>query len=239
VPEGVNLHRESFEALYQQSVISCGKAHAYELYMDGATAGDNSAWAVVAVAVSDSGRRFLGCLGGLTEIDSGSPKRIGAAHQTNIDAELSAMVFATAFAFFGSEDAQFVIRPDLALSHRFLWIQSTTRQDSVLAKVLHVLGESLPSNIAVEEVRAHCGDPWNELADSVAKHIAKTGVTVGAVPWRVVHQIATSPLTIKWEWLRREKDSYQKTMPALHSDAVWQTHSFCKEDWSVHSKDAT
>lgn len=167
LPEGINLHRESFEALYQQSITEGGRSHAYELYIDGATASDSSAWAVVAVAVSDSERRFLGCLGGLTEIDRGSHKWIGANQHANIDAELSAMVVATAFAFFGSEEVQFVIRPDLALSRKFLSLQSNTRQDSVIAKVLHVLGESMPSNIAME-VRAHCGNPWNELADAVA-----------------------------------------------------------------------
>ena len=109
-------------------------------------------------------------------------------NHTNIDAELSAMAVATAFAFFASGEAQVLIRPDLALSQQFLNIQSTTRQLSTLARVLHVLGQSKPSGVDVQEVRAHRGDPWNELADAIARHVVVTGKEVGSVPWTGLNQ---------------------------------------------------
>lgn len=56
-----------------------------------------------------------------------------------------------------------------------------------------------------------------------------TGVAVGAVPWRVLNQIACSPSTVTWEWLRSEKDSYRQTMPALHGNAVWQPSPSVKQ----------
>ena len=222
IPEGVSLHKATFEALHvQQDTLDCPPLH-YELYIDGATHATRSAWAVVAVLVTQGGRRLQGCLGGLTTIQPDSIQWIGAEGHTNIDAELSAMVIATAFAYFGSADAKCIIRPDLALSQRFLKLSSTTRKDSTLARVVHVLGQSMPPGIEAVEVRAHQGDPWNELADAIAKKVAQTGEEVGSVPWRTLHQIATSSSTLKWEWMRYEPPSFMQTMPVLHDGAVWQ-----------------
>jgi ribonuclease HI len=199
IPEGTPLHKETFEALHCQRALDNSTAYRYELYIDGATSNGLSAWAVVAVSVFGDERCFLGCVAGLTEINQSSPKWIGALNHTNIDAELSAMAVATAFAFFASGEAQVLIRPDLALSQQFLNIQSTTRQLSTLARVIHVLGLSKPSGVDVQEVRAHRGDPWNELADAIARHVVATGKEVGSIPWTWLNQIATSPSTIKWE----------------------------------------
>ena len=222
IPEGTPLHRETYEALHCQRRSETSSTQKYELYIDGATSDIRSAWAVVAVSVSGEDRCFMGCVAGPTEINHSSPRWIGAANHTNIDAELSAMVVATAFAHFASGEVSVTIRPDLALSQQFLNIQSTTRQLSTLVKVLHVLGRTKPSNIDVQEVRAHQGDPWNELADAIAKHVVKTGSEVGITPWKVLNQIANSSSTIKWEWLRHEAPSFQQTMPVLHGEAVWQ-----------------
>ena len=109
------------------------------------------------------------------------------------------MAVATAFAFFASTEVRTTIRPDLALSNRFFNIQSTTKQQSTIAKVIHLLGQVQPTGMDIEEVRAHTGDPWNELADAIAKQVAMTGIGVGTVPWRTLNQIATSPSTLKWE----------------------------------------
>ena len=222
IPEGTPLHRDTYEALHCQSRSRNLPTQKYELYIDGATSNGLSAWAVVAVCVSGDERSLLGCVAGLTEINQSSPRWIGAENHTNIDAELSAMAVATAFAYFAAGEVHVTVRPDLALSQQFLNMQSTTRQSSTLAKVIHVLGQAKPSNVDVQEVRAHRGDPWNELADAIAKHVAVTGIDVGSTPWRLLNQIATSPSTIKWEWLRHEPPSFCQAMPTLHGNAVWQ-----------------
>ena len=221
IPEGTPLHKTTFEALHQ-TCESRGPAEKYELYIDGATSNGQSGWAVIAVRVSGADRCFMGCIAGLTEINHSSVRWIGAENHTNIDAELSAMTVATAFAYFAASEAPVTIRPDLALSQQFLNLQCTTRQHSTLVKVLHVLGQVRPTGIDVNEVRAHRGDPWNELADAVARHAAVTGCEVGYVPWQQLNQIALSPSTAKWEWLRHEPDSFCKTMPVLFGGAVWQ-----------------
>ena len=222
IPEGTDLHKSTFEQLHVQNEECHGEMQSLELYIDGATHGDTSAWAVVAVVVTAGGRRFHGCCAGLTEINRSARQWIGALSHSNIDAELSAMVVAISFSFFASGDLPVTIRPDLSLSRRFLVADSATRQDSTIAKLLHLLGQLLPSRVRVQEVRAHCGDPWNELADAVAKKVARTSVPVGQVPWDLLHNAVTEPSTLKWEWLRNESAAYSKAMPALHGRAVWQ-----------------
>ena len=74
----------------------------------------------------------------------------------------------------------------------------------------------------MSEVRAHRGDPWNELADSIAKWVTLTRKSVGNVPWKQIHELATSPSNLRWEWLRHSADSMKATMPRLYGDAVWQ-----------------
>ena len=146
------------------------------------------------------------------------------------------MAVATAFAYFASVDRSITIRPDLALSNRFLNSDSTTQHDSVVARVLHVLGQGMPKKITVSEVRAHCGDPWNELADSVAKWVARSGENIGTVPWETLNKLASSPSTLRWEWLRSENEAYSKTMPTLHGAAVWQPdHSLKRVDVCVET----
>ena len=228
IPEGTDLHRETFEALHVQHELHDDSVIAHELFVDGATHGNWSAWAVVAVSVTESGRAFKGCIGDVTEIDKNSPRWIGAEGHTNVDAELTAMAVATAFACFGSVDSHFTVRPDLALSKRFLDIDSTSRQSSILAKVVHVLGQIKPANVEVTEVRAHRGDPWNELADSVAKWIVRNKQAVGSVPWGTLHYLADSPTTQRWEWIRQQNAAFAKTMPKLHGGAVWQPTPSCK-----------
>ena len=229
IPEATALHRETYEALHRQNECSIGEIEKYELYIDGATSQSRSAWAVVVVQVSRHGRRFMGCVAGVTEINSCSGRWIGALDYTNIAAELTAMAVATSFAYFGSTEIPVTIRPDLALSNRYFSLQSTTRQQSTLTKVIHALGQAKPCGVDIEEIRAHQGDPWNELADAIAKHVVVTGTEVGQVPWHILNQIANSPSTVRWEWLRNIPVSYQQTMPALHGNAVWQPTSSIKQ----------
>lgn len=185
--------------MHTQSDTTGEATIAFELYIHGATHGDCSAWVAVAIAVTNSGRTFQGAWG----VSQKSTRDLPAGLErkdTNIDAELSAMVIATAFAYFWSVEVRFVIRPDLALSKRYFNVESTSRQDSTIAKVVHILGQ--PANIEVSELRAHFGDPWNELADSVAKLVAKSRTEVGRVPWKILNQIAGYLIPIAKHCLR-------------------------------------
>eukprot|EP00435_Cladocopium_sp_Y103_P031829 s854_g8.t1 len=222
IPEGVDLHPTTFDALHTQVDIDATQAASLELYIDGATCRDGSAWAVVAVYASESGRRLCGCLAGCTEVNQHSNQWIGASKHSNVEAETSAMVIAAAFSFYAVQDIPVVIRPDLALSRHFLELQNTSHQETLVAKFLFMLGQMLPGDVKVAEVRAHTGDPWNELADAVAKWAARSQSCVGAVPWTLLHSLIRQPESLQWEWLRHIPASFRSAMPNLHDESVWQ-----------------
>ena len=145
LPIGVHLHPATFEDSHCQTELHHSKILALELYVDGATTSDSSAWAVVAVYKTDVGHLLCGCLAGVTTLNPGELTWIGAEQHTNIDAELTAMSVAAAFAHFACADVPVILRPDLALSRQFLQLRNTSRQSSALAQLLHVLGHTLPS----------------------------------------------------------------------------------------------
>jgi exonuclease III/ribonuclease HI len=222
LPEGLDLHPATFEALHLQQEIEHPVPVFFELYVDGATSAPLSAWAVVAVAVTPTGRIFYGCISGITQIRSAHDEWIGAQQHSNIDAELTAMTVATAFALFAQHDYAVVVRPDLALSRQIAQSVATTRQSSPLAKTLHALGQLASNEVFTQEVRAHCNDPWNELADRLAKWTVQHGSGVGTVPWTPLHLLASSSTDCSWGWLPHAPGSFQAALPHLHEGAIWQ-----------------
>ena len=222
LPEGIDLHPATFEALHRQPEWLPTPPQVLELYVDGATCKHTSAWAVVAVAVSPMGRTLYGCASGITQINPAQPQWIGATHHGNIDAELSAMTIATAFAFCACQEYHVCIRPDLALSRQIACSLATTRKPSVLAQTLHALGQQVNDKVSTQEVRAHCSDPWNELADRLAKWTAAHSREVGSVPWQPLHDLACSASDRAWGWLHQAPKSLRSTFPNLHDEAIWQ-----------------
>ena len=222
IPEGLDIHKDTYEALHCQPAPEYAKHDTIELYVDGATSSHSSAWAVVAVALSPAGRTFLGCVTGLTQICPAHAQWIGATQHGNIDAELSAMTVATAFAIFASQEYSVCVRPDLALSRHIACSSATTRQPSVLAQTLHSLGQLSNERVVTQEVRAHCNDPWNELADRLAKWTVTHSTPVGQVPWQPLHELACSGTDRAWHWLLTAPAAFQTTLPMLHEGAVWQ-----------------
>jgi len=139
-----------------------------------------------------------------------------------MDAELSGMAIATGFANFGQNDIPVVIRPDLALSSKFTQCLAASKQDHALVTVLQALSHAVGTRVAVKEVRAHQGDPWNELADKKAKHAAHTGRGCGCVPWESLHKLAISDNDLKWGWLGKAHGSIRGAYPTLFDNTVRQ-----------------
>ena len=67
LPEGLDIHRATYEALHCQPFACLDKPDTLELYVDGATSSNSSAWAVVVVGLSAGGRTFYGCITGVTQ----------------------------------------------------------------------------------------------------------------------------------------------------------------------------
>eukprot|EP00435_Cladocopium_sp_Y103_P075581 s462_g60.t1 len=222
IPVGVDLHSSTYEALHDQIPIDSATASRLELYIDGATHHGISSWAVVAVFASDDGDRLCGCCAGVTEINASSTQWIGATNHSNIDAETSAMVVATAFSFFAARDLPVHIRPDLELSRHFVQLASVTHHDSQIARLLFMFSQMMPENVSVVEVRAHTGHPWNELADSVARWAAQHCAAIGSVPWHTLNAAVNSPECLTWEWLRHVPASLMPALPEIYDNEVWQ-----------------
>eukprot|EP00435_Cladocopium_sp_Y103_P044445 s918_g12.t1 len=151
LPLGLDIHPSTWEALHCQPDLCNQTVKRYELYVDGATTSTCSAWAVVAIAVTDKGDVFRGCLSGITEINPQSEQWIGAARHSNIDAELTAMAVATYFAHFCQGEYSVVIRPDLALSHHFSRCAASSKNGSALVHLVQALGQMAGPCIAVQE----------------------------------------------------------------------------------------
>ena len=186
--------------------------------MDGATGLHDSAWAVVIVACTPHGRIFRGCISGVTQINPAQEDWLGATSHTNIDAELTAMSVATALALFASRDYSICVRTDLSLSRQVALCQVTSRGSKPLVNTLQALAQMMDDQVNIQEVRAHSGDPWNELADSIAKWTVRNAVSLGSVPWGPLHALAGSRTDCNWNWLAHASASYQAHVAAV----VWQ-----------------
>ena len=80
-------------------------------------------------------------------------------------------------------------------------------------------------NIHMYHVRAHTGNPWNELADSLAKHASLAHHT--ALPLEQITSLCPS-LSLEWLWLKETRSpdtqAYPKIVDNKFSDRVPDDH---------------
>ena len=141
----------------------------------------------VMVQVGCNVRSFLGCAAGQIEIEPQNPQWIGAQSKDNIAAEVSALVVAQVTALISNFPT--IIRPDLQFSRHLVQGTQTTDKIGPIVEVSQLLAAWGAKH--VQEVRAHKDDPFNELADSLAKWAADTGESCGSVPFCTPHEIAS------------------------------------------------
>eukprot|EP00435_Cladocopium_sp_Y103_P025065 s1548_g6.t1 len=227
LPEGVHLEPCTFEAFHLQERIHDHTPAHIELFVDGSAKGDVAAWAVVAVSFSPSGFVFQGCMTGLVELNPASSQWIGAKDHTSTDAELTAMAVAQTVALQISDQFPVVLRPDLAFSSGLANRSMTSRHDYSLPKLVHLLGQWCTSQVCIEEVRGHAGNPWNELADQLAKHTVRVGKLHGRAPTPLLRSIVCLPDDLKWAWLQNMPKEYSFAMPQTYDKTVWQPSTSC------------
>eukprot|EP00435_Cladocopium_sp_Y103_P012767 s1935_g3.t1 len=227
LPVGINLHPSTFEALHQQESVFDHVPKRIELFVDGSSHGDHAAWAVVAVSFSEYGFVFQGCMAGLVELNPASSHWIGAKDKSSTDAELSAMAIAQTVAVRVSSSFPAVIRPDLSFSRGLAEGFMTSKHDYALPHLVHVLGMFCNSGIQVTEIRGHENDPWNELADRLAKHALKNAMHHGTAPDSILRELVTLSDDLKWSWLHCMPASFAFAMPQKFDDTIWQRNSSC------------
>ena len=215
LPEGLRVHRATAIEFLNQSYSGNGaqaEFSRHELYIDGSATADHCSWALVHVhRLSDGTRQFVGLLADSVILDPEDPKWIGAQALDNISAELSAMCVAYSFAL--SLQGPCCICPDLQFGHDLVRRQVTNKGNLMLAKLCTALGRL--HHVPVEEVRAHKGDPYNELADRVAKWTGSQSSTIGCLDWSSLHQIASSPTDLDWSWISSIGPAFQQALPAV------------------------
>ena len=180
-------------------------------------------WSVVAITIGVLGEtQLVGCLCGSVCTTDELPEWFGASSATNIDAELQAMVVAQLAALSMESVAPVVIRPDLQFSHDLADRRVGARKDDVLAAMLASLGSLMHPGITVQEVRGHVGNPWNELADVIAKAAASQGLSCGRFPLQAARQLAQSKLLREWMWWGLAPQQHKAAFPAECAPGEWQ-----------------
>lgn len=212
LPDGLKVKEATARSLC--STIAEGNEVHWELYVDGSYIGNSSGWAVVLVLVDPEGhRQFGGCMAGATQLDPTEMDWVGAIDEGNISSELTAMVIAQADAV--RTQRQVTIRPDLQFSARVARNQESSDRVGKMVD-LSVLLECW-QHCEICEVRAHKGDPFNELADSLAKWAAIHKGSVGSPPWKFLNALVQHK-KLGSLWMEFTPEAYQFALP-LEVDA--------------------
>ena len=223
LPEGLHLHASTYCALTDpQKFADATFADSSVLYIDGSAHSTAAAWSIVLVTFDNQGIPSLqGCIADVVKVETHDPQWIGADSADNIAAELTAAA-AAMIASLGFERSRVIIRPDLTLSAMLATHQWHCSAHPILCRLCQVLGSWFGScNGSFCEVRGHCGDPWNELADALARHCLTTQLAVGALQVDVFSQLAKSP-DLDWAWMLNAPASLHHCLPPGSDEGVWQ-----------------
>jgi ribonuclease HI len=188
----------------------------YEIYIDGATGSTHAGWAAVVVASTPDSRRLLGVTGGTVELSPSAHDWVGADSPDNIAAELTALLAAHAIILQQDTLSQFCIRPDLSLSRIIAQEITTTKAHPRLAQLCRIVSQWNKDRVHYLEVRGHTQDPWNELADAVAKYCTQPGRACGfAFSFAHLHELAIEAHDVAWDWLNYEHSAFKACLPPL------------------------
>ena len=239
LPEGMHIHPTTWHALHEQDVCQHDVQDQIHLYIDGSMQAGQGGWAVVVVEFAQGRAICRGMIGGTIVTDPKDEKWVGAERASNVTAELTALIVAQMFALAAATDLPIIIRPDLALSKQIADLQVSTTYNQIMSSVSASLARMDQGKTQVNEIRAHLGNPWNELADCVAKHAAKTGSQIGTVPWNQMKEFVHETQEREWAWWQDANDAMRQAFPPLHQNLVMQIPGPDCQKEVVLSRDAT
>ena len=223
LPENLDLRATTLHALQDPaSYIESSFAGRLALYVDGSARGHAAAWSVIAVEYDGQGLpTLLGALSGQVELNHSSTQWIGATNADNVAAELTASIAAHLAAIALGHPAFTVIRPDLKLSAMLSTSTWSCHSHSDLAAIARWLGAWFAQGGGTcNEVRGHSAHPWNDLADSVARHALSVVTPVGAVDFDFCHQLLISG-DIAWAWIGLQPPCYAQCLPPNGVSTSW------------------
>lgn len=225
VPAGLSIPESTCAALLCsiQDAFDPQATPVYEVYIDGATGSLHAGWAAVVVALTDGTRRLLGVTGGTVALCPTAPNWVGANGVDNIAAELTALLAANTIVLQHDTRSKFCIRPDLRLSRLLSQEVTTTKAHPRLAQLCRLAAQWTQLNTSYQEVRGHTGDPWNDLADAVAKFCTTPGnADVFPFTFAEMHTLALEPHDIAWDWIHFEHPMLAPCLPPCFDGTVMQ-----------------
>eukprot|EP00438_Fugacium_kawagutii_P035005 Skav208021 [mRNA] locus=scaffold2714:74524:83538:+ [translate_table: standard] len=221
VPDGLQLKPSTYHALLQQPDWDPDQPWHFAFYIDGATHGVKASWAVVAVIVQGQREWCYGCIAADVQTNTTCDDWLGASHNDNIAAELTAMVAAQCAGRWLGPQAFVEIRPDLQLSMRLAQHHSTCKAHQPLAQLVQLQARWMP-NTAVYPIPGHSDHPWNDLADSLAKFVMHSASPVGSLDFHGLHQIVEAPHDLQWAAMQDAPPTWQHCWPAMFQQQWWQ-----------------
>ena len=246
LPEALDLRATTLHALQDPAMyLEASFAGQLALYVDGSARGHTAAWSVIAVEYDWQGTpTLLGVLSDRVELNCSSKQWIGATHADNVSAEITASIAAHLAAIAIGHTAITVIRPDLKLSAMLstsTWMCHSHRDLVALARWLGAWFAQ--GGGACQEVRGHSAHPWNDLADSLARHALNTTMSVGCIDFTFCHQVLTSG-DLAWAWLGLQPHCYTQCLPPNGVPTSWlaqpsvrkvdplpEQHDLCEGQW--------
>ena len=103
----------------------------------------------------------------------------------------------------------------LSLSQQAAMRTVCAKANPVMARTIAALQTMLQDDAHISEVRGHIGDPWNELADQIAKWALRTQDSLGHVRWKVLAEFQRDASDAKWAWLQMASPSFLASLPPL------------------------
>lgn len=222
VPPDLVVTDATLNAIYNAMESSFGPYELVELFVDGATSSAAAGWSVVVVVHHQQSTRLLGVLAGPVILGDAHDSWLGAQTVDNIAAELSALAAALAFCVQTQFDCPVHVRPDLSLSRLIAQELVTTVSNPLLAKLCRALSQWVPTTVSIHEIRGHSNNPWNDLADSLAKFVTGDTDRFQPVRFGLLHQFLRASHDVDWSWLQGMPSSMPHCFPNFIQQSIWQ-----------------
>ena len=222
VPAQIACTPSTWNAIFEALEAPIGPYELIEVFVDGATSAVAASWSLVLVAHHGTSQRLLGTLAGPVITGTAHQHWLGASTLDNIAAELSALAAALATVLQFQFNCPVLVHPDLSLSRLIAQELVNTVSNPRLAQLCRLLAAWSPPNVNFQEVRGHTKHAWNDLADSLAKHVLLAPDQFPPIDFGALHQLAREQHDLEWAWVQSLPQSMRHCFPNAVQDTVWQ-----------------
>ena len=228
IPSRVRLHPATAQALKGHIVpgthLGCPASTA--IYTDGSFNGHTSAWAFCVIDHWPEGRRLRGWSRGQVKL-RGEALHIGATSHSAIDAERSALFWAVSWAL-SAEAGPLTIWTDSQVASSQTSGKWGSSEPSILVRACRAIAQAAEfaryvCYHAYEHIRAHAGDPYNELVDVLAKGHFLWDSVIPPPKRLLADWVANS--NIDWLWLVCGAVRNPSAWPTLQGNCLVDTQS--------------